>query len=102
MITLGPSRLSASCSTTAGGWSTASAFADPERFDITRRAGVHLSFGQGSRYCIGAPLARIELRAAVSHLLARFPAVRLAVPAGELRIRGEQLTGGLVELPVTW
>ncbi|MBA0127128.1 cytochrome P450 [Haloechinothrix sp. YIM 98757] len=80
----------------------AAAFAEPERFDITRRAGGHLSFGQGARYCIGAPLARIELRAAVSHLLARFPAVRLAVPVGELRIRGEQLTGGLVELPVTW
>lgn len=77
-------------------------FADPDRFDVTRRATGHLTFGHGLRYCIGAPLARMELQAALGQLVARFPEMRLAVPAEELRVRGDVLTGGLVQLPVTW
>lgn len=80
----------------------ATVFADPGRFDVTRHAAAHLTFGHGARYCIGAPLARIELRAVFSALLQRFPTMRLAVPVEELRIRSDVLTGGLVDLPVTW
>jgi pentalenolactone synthase len=39
----------------------AAAFADPNRFDPDRHTCRHLAFGPGMRYCIGAPLARIEL-----------------------------------------
>jgi cytochrome P450 len=77
-------------------------FADPDRFDVTRRAASHLTFGHGARYCIGAPLARVELQVAFAQLIPRFPAMRLAVPIEELTVRGDVLTGGLVELPVTW
>lgn len=77
-------------------------FADPDRFDVTRRGTGHLTFGHGLRYCIGAPLARMELQVAFGQLLARFPEMRLAVPVDELRVRGDVLTGGLVQLPVTW
>lgn len=77
-------------------------FADPDRFDIARRATGHLTFGHGLRYCIGAPLARMELQAALGQLVARFPEMRLAVPVEELHVRGDVLTGGLVQLPVTW
>ncbi len=80
----------------------ATVFADPDRFDVTRPAGAHLTFGHGGHYCIGAPLARIELQAAFAQIIPRFPSMRLAVPVTELRLRTDQLTGGLVELPVTW
>ncbi|MFI9586003.1 cytochrome P450 [Streptomyces sp. NPDC052236] len=77
-------------------------FADPNRFDVTRRATAHLTFGHGVRYCIGAPLARMELQVAFGQLVSRFPDMRLAVPVEDLRVRSDVLTGGLIELPVTW
>lgn len=75
---------------------------DPERVDITRAAGGHLTFGHGMRYCIGAPLARVELRSVFGQLPRRFPGLRLAVDAEKLRFREDTLTGGLEELPVEW
>ena len=48
-------------------------FPDPDRFEVTRHGAGHLSFGHGARYCIGAPLARIELQAVFSQLIPRFP-----------------------------
>jgi pentalenolactone synthase len=80
----------------------ATTFTDPDHFDVTRHGAAHLSFGHGGHYCIGAPLARMELQAVFSQLLARFPAMRLAVPIEELRVRADVLTGGLVALPVRW
>lgn len=77
-------------------------FTNPDRFDVTRRETSHLTFGHGLRYCIGAPLARMELQVAFGQLLPRFPKMQLAVPVEELRVRGDVLTGGLVQLPVTW
>jgi cytochrome P450 len=77
-------------------------FADPDRVDITRRAVGHLTFGHGGRYCIGAPLARIELHAVFSQLVSRFPTMRLAVEVEELTLRTDMLFGGLTELPVRW
>jgi len=77
-------------------------FPSPDRFDIAREGPAHLSFGHGAHYCLGAPLARIELKAVFSQLLARFPAMRLAVPLEQLRMRSGSITGGLAELPVEW
>ena len=75
---------------------------EPYRLDPDRSARGQLSFGHGAHYCLGAPLARIELQAVVSTLAARFPGLRLAVPAERLRRRDDLLTGGLAELPVMW
>lgn len=80
----------------------ASVYADPDRFDVTRRAASHLTLGHGMRHCIGAPLARMELQVAFAQLVPRFPVMRLAVPVEQLKVRGDVLTGGLVELPVAW
>ena len=60
-------------------------FAAPDQLDLTRSSGRHLAFGQGIHYCLGAPLARLEGELAIGALLRRFPNLRLAVPATELR-----------------
>jgi cytochrome P450 len=77
-------------------------FAHPERFDVARHPNQHLTFGHGPRFCIGAPLARIELQTIFARLFQRFPTLRLPVPMDELAVRADLLTGGLSELPVTW
>ncbi|MEZ7007874.1 cytochrome P450 [Streptomyces sp. AD55] len=53
-------------------------FADPGRLDLTRRDNPHISFSAGIHYCVGAPLARIELAASMTALLERAPSLRLA------------------------
>lgn len=79
-----------------------SVFPEPDRFDVGRQTHGHMAFGHGSRYCIGAPLARMELEALFSQLVPRFPGMRLAVAAEELAVDTATLTGGLLALPVTW
>jgi cytochrome P450 len=58
----------------------AAVFADPDVFDITRKPNPHLGFGYGVHYCLGANLARLELRVMFSELLARFSGGRLVAP----------------------
>jgi unspecific monooxygenase len=53
-------------------------FTDPGRLDLTRRDNPHISFSAGIHYCIGAPLARLELAASMRALLERAPTLRLA------------------------
>jgi pentalenolactone synthase len=77
-------------------------FSEPDRFDVYRKPNPHLAFGHGPRICVGAPLARLELQMLVPALLHRFPTLRLAVAAESLRERAEVVTGGVMELPVTW
>jgi cytochrome P450 family 142 subfamily A polypeptide 1 len=54
------------------------AFEAPDRFDVRREPNPHLAFGFGPHYCMGASLARLELRVMFSELLARLPDVHLA------------------------
>ncbi|GII95265.1 cytochrome P450 [Sinosporangium siamense] len=76
-------------------------FTAPDRLDLTRAAGGHLAFGYGVHQCIGQNLARMELRAGYPALFGRFPRLRLAVPAEEVRLGGAGFYG-VHRLPVTW
>jgi cytochrome P450 family 142 subfamily A polypeptide 1 len=74
-------------------------FADPFRFDATRDPNPHVAFGFGAHFCLGASLARLELRLLFEELLPRIPDLRLvsdapppAVPSNFIR--------GLLELEV--
>ncbi|MDG5801324.1 cytochrome P450 [Streptomyces ossamyceticus] len=53
-------------------------FDAPEKLDLTRRENPHISFSAGIHYCIGAPLARIELAASMTALLEKAPTLSLA------------------------
>ena len=59
----------------------ASVFEDADEFDIVRKPNPHLGFGQGVHYCLGANLARLELRVLFEELLSRFGGVRVVRPA---------------------
>ncbi|MFF8862291.1 cytochrome P450 [Streptomyces sp. NPDC015139] len=71
-----------------------------DTFDVTRGLKEHLAFGHGVHFCLGAPLARLEVAEALRQLFDRFPDLSLAVPAGELRPVASLISNGHQELPV--
>jgi cytochrome P450 len=78
-------------------------FAEPDVFDIAREArDPHVAFGYAQHHCIGANLARVELQVVFGTLFQWFPTLELATPLQRLRTRTGRLTGGFIELPVTW
>lgn len=79
-----------------------SVFPDPKRFDITRERNPHLSLSHGAHFCLGAPLARVELQYLFVRLFERFPTLRLAVALGEIPTVREAVAGAVSQLPVTW
>jgi len=72
---------------------------EPDTLDITRGAAGHVAFGHGLHHCLGAPLARMEMRIAFPALLKRFPRLEVAEPA---EFRHYSVVFGLKSLPVTW
>ncbi|MQA98650.1 MAG: cytochrome P450, partial [Streptosporangiales bacterium] len=78
-------------------------FEDPARFDPHRpNAAQHLTFGAGPHYCLGQPLARMELQVVLGTLARRLPTLRLYDGADALRLRTGLLTGGLENVRVAW
>ncbi|MCI2422728.1 cytochrome P450 [Saccharopolyspora sp. K220] len=71
-----------------------------DRLDLSRRGPSHLAFGHGIHRCIGAELARMELREAYPALVRRFPEIRLAIPPENLAFRKASIVYGLESLPV--
>jgi cytochrome P450 family 142 subfamily A polypeptide 1 len=75
-------------------------FRDPFRFDVTREPNDHVAFGgYGAHFCLGASLARLELRVMFEELLPRLPGLRLASDAPPPR-RPSNFIVGLESLPV--
>lgn len=77
-------------------------FAKPLELDLTRTGPAQLTFSHGRHFCVGAPLARIELQLALEGLLRRFPTLRLAEPVDRLERRVDPFTQGFTAVPVTW
>ncbi|MEU3271998.1 cytochrome P450 [Saccharomonospora sp. NPDC006951] len=75
---------------------------DPDRLDLARPANRHVALGHGVHHCLGAPLARMEMRIAFLALLRRFPALTLAEPYESLEFRASSVVYGVHALPVTW
>ncbi len=75
---------------------------DPDLLDIRRGAMGHLGFGHGVHHCLGAPLARMEMRIAFPALLQRFPTLALAEPFEDVAFRSFHFIYGLRALAVTW
>jgi cytochrome P450 len=77
-------------------------FTDPDRFDITRQPNPHIAFGKGVHTCIGAMLARIEMRVAVARLFERLPNLRLADEAFTPAWNPSVASRSMTELPLRY
>lgn len=77
----------------------AAVFGDPDRFDIDRDPNPHLAFGIGPHFCLGANLARLEIRILLEELLGRLPDVR---PDGDAVRLPSTIVRGIESLPVTF
>jgi len=74
-------------------------FTGPDRFDIRRHPNPHLVFGHGPHFCLGAHLARIQMRALFDEVLARTSSLRYAGPPSYLRSNFQR---GVKRLPIAW
>jgi cytochrome P450 len=74
-------------------------FPDPDRFDPGRSPNPHVSFGAGIHFCVGAPLARLELNVALPILFERLPGLKLARPPS---YRDAYHFHGLERLDLAW
>ncbi|MEW9701786.1 cytochrome P450 [Paenibacillus sp. SI8] len=77
-------------------------FENPNQLDITRKKNKHIAFGNGIHFCLGAPLARLEGKIALSTLLQRLPNLRIDTTSEELKWRSGILMRGLERFPVTF
>ena len=75
-------------------------FDRPDDFDITRNPNHHIAFSKGAHFCLGANLARMETRVAITNLITRFPNLRLAVEPTDLTFAPVPFWRRLTELPV--
>ena len=76
-------------------------FPDPDNFDIRRTPNRHIAFGHGIHFCLGAPLARLEAKIALTLLLERFHEIR-RIQDLPLEATGSDLVFGVKHLPITF
>ncbi|MER5995942.1 cytochrome P450 family protein [Streptomyces viridosporus] len=73
---------------------------DADRFDATRPSKEHLAFGHGVHFCLGAPLARLEVATALRLLFERFPDTQLATEQAALKTLPSLISNGHTSVPV--
>ncbi len=76
-------------------------FENPDRFDITRDPNPHVAFGIGNHFCLGANLARMEIRVMIHEILERFPDMKLAPGSSPVR-SASTLIRGIEEMQVLY
>jgi cytochrome P450 len=74
-------------------------FDDPDRFDIRRHPNEHVGFGFGQHFCLGASLARMEIRVMFEELLARFDGIE---QVGEVRLLRSHFIDGIKSIPIRY
>ncbi|MEO3749884.1 cytochrome P450 [Streptomyces sp. B6B3] len=74
----------------------------PDGLDVTQDSTNHLAFGHGAHFCIGATLARAQLRTSLEGLLRHFPTLRLGVAPDAIRYRVHSPQHGIESLPIAW
>ncbi len=79
-----------------------SAFDRPDELNFSRQSNLHLAFGHGPHFCLGANLARMELQVSLETILSRLPGLRIAVPESELSWHQGTLMRGLMAFPLCW
>ncbi|QWG33820.1 cytochrome P450 [Bacillus mycoides] len=77
-------------------------FENPEVFDITRENNRHIAFGHGIHFCLGAPLARLEAKIAITTMFKRMPELQIKGDREDIKWQGNYLMRSLEELPLTF
>ena len=72
-------------------------FPDPDRFDVTRSPNEHIAFGDGEHFCLGASLARLQLRCMIGETLRRFSTIE---PDGSIDLLRSHFIDGVKHMPV--
>ncbi|MFI5627046.1 cytochrome P450 [Nocardioides sp. NPDC051685] len=76
-----------------------SVFENPDRFDITRDPNPHISFGDGTHYCLGANLARMQVQTLLTELFTRLPDIEVSGEASHMQ---SSFMNGIKHLPVSF
>ncbi|MFI7602142.1 cytochrome P450 [Actinoplanes sp. NPDC049681] len=77
-------------------------YENPEAFDIRRHQPSQVWFGHGPHFCLGAPVARLEVRIGLRALFDRFPGLRMVEPVDDLQWKNNAALGGFERFLVTW
>ena len=77
-------------------------YENPDELDVTRDAQNHMAFGRGIHICLGAQLARVELRTVFGRLVRELPTLRLVEPAESGQFRVNHEIYGVERVQVTW